>query len=225
VRAVFVPYAAMKLNKPSAMPSTRCRDRVLRVRPYARMRAVSTLPHVMDDARALHRPDGLTGAAMTVTLTEQHKKVKRHDSELEPAGPELPSGARRADPAASVRDDDAIAPTPALDVWLQWPVTLTPRAYRRDPQTCRPRSGTALPRSAAVRRWSTAATHSHAPEGAKKGRVRPPRPEAAHELTKGWNRCQSLFGDDLLPIFVRRWNRLDEGCCGSGAGGYVGGST
>jgi len=59
-------------------------------------------------------------------------------------------------------------------------------------------------------RWSTglAKPHQHAPEGAKKGRVGHPRPEAAHELTQGLNGCKDLFGDDCGRYFVPPWKQV-----------------
>lgn len=126
------------------------------------------------------------------------------------------------------RDDDAIAPSPALDRLaalaedLSLPVHIavipkhaepTLAAYSKDRPLIRP----------LVHGWQHI---SHAPDGAKKAEFGHPRPDAAHELAQALNRMQQLFGDDLLPIFVPPWNRLDDGLLPVLAdAGYVGVST
>ncbi|WP_340249203.1 polysaccharide deacetylase family protein [Sulfitobacter pontiacus] len=126
------------------------------------------------------------------------------------------------------RDDDAIAPTPALDrlaalaedLSLPVHIAVIPRhaepalaAYSKDRPLIRP----------LVHGWQHI---SHAPDGAKKAEFGHPRPDAAHELAQALNRMQQLFGDDLLPIFVPPWNRLDDGLLPVLAdAGYVGVST
>lgn len=126
------------------------------------------------------------------------------------------------------RDDDAIAPTPALDrlaalaedLSLPVHIAVIPRhaepalaAYSKDRPLIRP----------LVHGWQHI---SHAPDGAKKAEFGHPRPDAAHELAQALNRMQELFGDDLLPIFVPPWNRLDDGLLPVLAdAGYVGVST
>ena len=126
------------------------------------------------------------------------------------------------------RDDDAIAPTPALDrlaalaedLSLPVHIAVIPKhaepalaAYSRDRLLIRP----------LVHGWQHI---SHAPDGAKKAEFGHPRPDAAHELAQAQNRMQELFGDDLLPIFVPPWNRLDDGLLPVLAdAGYVGVST
>ncbi len=126
------------------------------------------------------------------------------------------------------RDDDAIAPTPALDrlaalaedLSLPVHIAVIPKhadpalaAYSKDRPLIRP----------LVHGWQHI---SHAPDGAKKAEFGHPRPDAAHELAQALNRMQQLFGDDLLPIFVPPWNRLDDGLLPVLAdAGYVGVST
>ena len=126
------------------------------------------------------------------------------------------------------RDDDAIAPTPALDrlaalaedLSLPAHIAVIPEhaepalaAYSKDRPLIRP----------LVHGWQHI---SHAPDGAKKAEFGHPRPDAAHELAQALNRMQELFGDDLLPIFVPPWNRLDDGLLPVLAdAGYVGVST
>ena len=126
------------------------------------------------------------------------------------------------------RDDDAIAPTPALDrlaalaedLSLPVHIAVIPKhaepalaAYSKDRPLIRP----------LVHGWQHI---SHAPDGAKKVEFGHPRPDAAHEVAQALNRMQQLFGDDLLPIFVPPWNRLDDGLLPVLAdAGYVGVST
>jgi len=123
------------------------------------------------------------------------------------------------------RDDDAIAPTAALDrlaalaedLSLPVHIAVIPKhadpalaAYSKDRPLIRP----------LVHGWQHI---SHAPDGAKKAEFGHPRPDAAHELAQALNRMQQLFGDDLLPIFVPPWNRLDDGLLPVLAdAGYVG---
>ena len=126
------------------------------------------------------------------------------------------------------RDDDAIAPTPALDRLatmagdLSLPVHIAVIPKHAAPalaQLCQERP---LVRPL-VHGWQHI---SHAPEGAKKAEFGHPRPDAALELTQGLDRMQSLFRDDLLPVFVPPWNRLDDGLLPVLAqAGYVGVST
>ncbi|MEO9466047.1 polysaccharide deacetylase family protein [Sulfitobacter pontiacus] len=126
------------------------------------------------------------------------------------------------------RDDDAIAPTPALDrlaalaedLTLPVHIAVIPKhaepalaAYSKDRPLIRP----------LVHGWQHI---SHAPAAAKKAEFGHPRPDAAHELAQALNRMQQLFGDELLSIFVPPWNRLDDGLLPVLAdAGYVGVST
>ena len=90
------------------------------------------------------------------------------------------------------RDDDAIAPTPALDrlaalaedLSLPVHIAVIPKhaepalaAYSRDRLLIRP----------LVHGWQHI---SHAPDGAKKAEFGHPRPDAAHELAQALNRMQ-----------------------------------
>lgn len=126
------------------------------------------------------------------------------------------------------RDDDAIAPTAALDRLaalaedLSLPVHIAVIPKHADPALAAYSKDRLLIRPL-VHGWQHI---SHAPDGAKKAEFGHPRPSAAHELAQALNRMQELFGDDLLPIFVPPWNRLDDGLLPVLAdAGYVGVST
>lgn len=53
-------------------------------------------------------------------------------------------------------------------------------------------------------------THqNHASEGQKKAEFGRPRAKAVEEIEQGVQKLNTLFGADLLPIFVPPWNRID----------------
>ena len=126
------------------------------------------------------------------------------------------------------RDDDAIAPSPALDRLaalaedLSLPVHIAVIPKHAEPALAAYSKNRPLIRPL-VHGWQHI---SHAPDGAKKAEFGHPRPDAAHEFAQALNRMQQLFGDDLLPIFVPPWNRLDDGLLPVLAdAGYIGVST
>lgn len=53
------------------------------------------------------------------------------------------------------------------------------------------------------------AHQNHAPDGAKKAEFGHPRPAATAEARDGLERLFTLFGTQLLPMFVPPWNRID----------------
>ena len=109
------------------------------------------------------------------------------------------------------RDDDAVAPTPALERLLalraEVPITLAviPARARHD-----------LADLVAGAPAVTVAQHgfahvNHAPGREKKaelGGERPPA-EVLAELARGRERLASLFGDRFLPLLAPPWNRID----------------
>ena len=108
------------------------------------------------------------------------------------------------------RDDDAIAPTEALDqlaslsTATEVPVHLAivpkdaTEALARDLPEC------FVP---VVHGWSHV---SHTPEGVKNAEFGTGRPasEALHDVSQGLARLRALFGDKLAPMFVPPWNRI-----------------
>ncbi len=125
------------------------------------------------------------------------------------------------------RDDDAVAPTPALDRLLDAgdalnvPVHLAVIPSKAIPSLSAHVAGRDA--VALVHGW----THdNHAPVGAKKAEFGHPRDGSDDETAKALERMQSLFGDQLLAMFVPPWNRIDDSVVRELAGqGYAALST
>ena len=109
-----------------------------------------------------------------------------------------------------LRDDDAVAPTPALERLLALGLPVTIAAI--------PAGATeALPDRLAHETQVDVAVHgyahqNHAPAGQKKREIglERGRPVMLAELASGFERMRALFGDKLLPLLVPPWNRIDE---------------
>ena len=110
------------------------------------------------------------------------------------------------------RDDDAIEPTPELDLLLSLadeialPVHLAiiPKGATRELAACMAeRRAHPL-----VHGWAHRDTSLPDQKKSEFGR---PREEAGREIHKGVKRLKSLFGSDVLPVFVPPWNRIDSG--------------
>jgi hypothetical protein len=105
------------------------------------------------------------------------------------------------------RDDDAVAPSAALDRLLglgPQPLALAVIPANMDP---------ALPDCLAGRRIDVLqhgfAHRNHEPPGRKKAELGAARPPAAvlDELGAGWRRLAAAFGERALPVLVPPWNR------------------
>lgn len=116
-----------------------------------------------------------------------------------------------------LRDDDAVAPTPALDRLIALtaaehaPLTLAviPAPWNEAPtgSALALRLDSAPHVRVAVHGWSH---HNHAPEGAKKQELilhRPPV-EVHGELREGLHLLRALHGARALPLLVPPWNRI-----------------
>ncbi|PTM40891.1 polysaccharide deacetylase family protein [Bosea sp. 124] len=114
-----------------------------------------------------------------------------------------------------LRDDDAIAPDPALDRLaglgerFGLPILLAVIPMLAEP---------ALPAALRDRPSLLPCQHgcwhrNHALEGAKKSEFGPQRSaaEITAEIGEAHRRLDNLFGPALLPIFVPPWNRIDPG--------------
>lgn len=119
---------------------------------------------------------------------------------------------RRAD--FWLRDDDAVAPTPALEELL----ALTgeyrvPLLLAVIPEPAGKNLADRLHDAGHVRvglhGWSHA---NHAPTSEKKQEFGPHRPHEMmlREVDKGRQRLESLFGGRFVPVFVPPWNRIDR---------------
>lgn len=116
-----------------------------------------------------------------------------------------------------LRDDDAVAPTPALDRLLQLTgVAQVPMVLAVIPAPCdQPPTGPDLAECLRERPDVTVAVHgwshrNHAPEGVKKQELGPHRPldEMRAELRAGLMRLAVLHGPRARPLLVPPWNRI-----------------
>jgi len=112
-----------------------------------------------------------------------------------------------------LRDDDAVAPSPALDRLaglgerFGLPVLLAVIPMLAEPAL--PRAVGSMP---SLRPCQHGCWHrNHAPGGAKKSEFGPTRlaAEVGAEIAAARHRLEDLFGADLLPVFVPPWNRID----------------
>ena len=109
-----------------------------------------------------------------------------------------------------LRDDDAVAPTPALDRLLGIAADL-PLALAVIPARATAELADRLPPDCAVLQHGLAHA-DHAPPGEKKAEYGPHRPLAAMtaELAAGRSLLQDLFGRRALPVLVPPWNRIAD---------------
>lgn len=111
-----------------------------------------------------------------------------------------------------LRDDDAVAPGPALDRLLALTAAAdVPLLIASIPESLQPALAERLadqPQVAlAVHGW---AHRSHAPAGQKSAELGAHRPvsQMLAELREGQRRLQAAFGPRLLPMLVPPWNRI-----------------
>lgn len=113
-----------------------------------------------------------------------------------------------------LRDDDAVAPGPALDRLSDIAERFAaPILLAVIPLLAEPALAPALRNRPLLRPCQHGAIHqNHTPAGGKKSEFGVER-EAANvdaEITRGWQRLHDLLGDDALPIFVPPWNRIAQ---------------
>ncbi len=114
------------------------------------------------------------------------------------------------------RDDDAVAPNPALDRLLDLAAeTAVPIALAIIPAHTGDELAAALDRRAGDGAETTALVHgwrhhNHAPDDAKQTEIGDHRPldTVAAELVAGRERLAALFGPRALPVMVPPWNRI-----------------
>jgi hypothetical protein len=126
------------------------------------------------------------------------------------------------------RDDDAVAPSPALEQLTEMASALGLSAHLAViPKHAKPDladfcAGTDL-LVPVVHGWSH---ENHAAEGQKKSEFGQSRNAALAEAAAGLARMDDLFGTEMLPIFVPPWNRIaPEVIAGLPSLGYIGLST
>ncbi|HEY5797203.1 MAG TPA: polysaccharide deacetylase family protein [Bosea sp. (in: a-proteobacteria)] len=124
------------------------------------------------------------------------------------------SGARRQI-RLWLRDDDAIAPSPALDRLAGLGERFgLPVLLAVIPMLAEPALASALRSMPSLRPCQHGCWHrNHASEGAKKSEFGLQRPaaEVSAEIIEARRRLEDLFGAELLPVFVPPWNRIDTG--------------
>ena len=114
-----------------------------------------------------------------------------------------------------LRDDDAVAPTPAL-------TRLSALAGRHGasvllaviPMLAEPDLAPALRAMPLLRPCQHGVWHhNHAPAASKKSEFGPERAAARvdSEIAQGRDRLSDLLGEAILPVFVPPWNRIDPG--------------
>ena len=121
-------------------------------------------------------------------------------------------------PAFWLRDDDAVAPTPALQRLLDLAhAHAVPLALAVIPVGATQALADLLRADRAttvlVHGWSH---RNHAPAGEKKCELGLHRPQEAvlGELQASLRRIDALFSDQALPVLVPPWNRIDAGLVG-----------
>lgn len=112
-----------------------------------------------------------------------------------------------------LRDDDAMAPSPALDRLAALGERFAlPILLAVIPMRAQPALAQALKAMPTLLPCQHGCWHrNHAPDGAKKtefGRQRP-ADEVRAEIEQSRLRLDDLFGDAHLPVFVPPWNRID----------------
>ncbi|RYE32670.1 MAG: polysaccharide deacetylase [Hyphomicrobiales bacterium] len=111
-----------------------------------------------------------------------------------------------------LRDDDAVAPSLALDRLSELADRFgAPILLAVIPLLAEPALATALRGMPLLRPCQHGASHlNHSPAGGKKAEFGPDR-EAAEvdaDIARGWQRLRDLLGDAALPVFVPPWNRI-----------------
>jgi hypothetical protein len=112
-----------------------------------------------------------------------------------------------------LRDDDAVAPSPALDRLARLSERFDlPVLLAVIPMLAEPDLAKALKTMPSLRPCQHGTWHrNHAPPGGKKSEFGAQRPadEVEAELRLGSARLEELLGPLLLPVFVPPWNRID----------------
>jgi hypothetical protein len=111
------------------------------------------------------------------------------------------------------RDDDASAPSPALDRLLALGAGRAPVALAVVPEP----AGEMLARRLATAPFARVLQHgwahrNHRPAGERSAEYATDRPLAVmtDELARGRERLRDLFGARALPVLVPPWNRIDD---------------
>lgn len=111
-----------------------------------------------------------------------------------------------------LRDDDAVAPSAALDRLSDFAERFAaPVLLAVIPLLAEPALATTLRGKPLLRPCQHGVIHrNHAPPGSKKSEFGAERAatDVDAEIARGWQRLGDLLGDAALPIFVPPWNRI-----------------
>lgn len=114
-----------------------------------------------------------------------------------------------------LRDDDAVAPCPALTRLSELAERHgTPVLLAVIPLQAEPALAPSLRAMPLLLPCQHGVRHrNHAPAGGKKSEFGPEREAAVvdREIALGRDRLRDMLGDDVLPVFVPPWNRIDPG--------------
>ncbi|GGH11851.1 hypothetical protein GCM10007036_09190 [Alsobacter metallidurans] len=178
--------------------------------PEALLRAV----HEVSAGPRPHWPDWRDGAERACAILESAAAAATQRAlawrELDDGLSALRAAGRSM--AVWWRDDDCVAPSPALDHMLALAERVgCPVALAVIPEAVRPelaeRLRTAPFASVLQHGW---AHRNHAPEGAKKQELgHAPGNLVLAELQFGRDRLEEMFGARALPVLVPPWNRID----------------
>ena len=187
-------------------------------------------------ARSLRGPGAACPPLLPSLVKQNHMRARTPLSREPAAGPGWADLRRELDAWADAgrcatfwwRDDDAVAPGPALDRLLEAaagvPLALAVIPARAEAALARRLE--AAPGVAVLQHgWDHA---NHAPAGERKSELGPHRPLAdmAAELAAGRERLRALFGARALPVLAPPWNRIaPELAAALPDAGFVGLST
>jgi len=113
-----------------------------------------------------------------------------------------------------LRDDDAVAPSPALDRLSDLAERFSaPVLLAVIPMLAEPALAPTLRGMPLLRPCQHGTSHrNHSPADSKKAEFGPERETADvdADIAQGWQRLTDLLGDGTLPIFVPPWNRIAQ---------------
>ncbi|WP_406856563.1 glycosyltransferase [Alsobacter sp. KACC 23698] len=215
-RAVVVPFAAGGEREQGLRAAWFEKAGCLEALPEERL-APAALLQAVDRAARRPRPDWsvrLDGAAASADALEEEAAGARRRAagweRLEAALDRLGRLGMRLD--LWWRDDDCVAPSPALDRLLGLsrragaPLALAVVPAAADPALRRVLAG--APQASVIQHGYAHANHA-GPEGKKRELGDAPAELVLAELAFGRERLEELFGARSLPILAPPWNRID----------------
>ncbi|MHB2167003.1 glycosyltransferase [Alsobacter sp. R-9] len=215
-RAVLVPFEDGNEQEQSLRARVWSRLGLAGMVPAADLAPQRLLAAVREAAvrpRLVESPLDCSGLPATVTIVgDAAREAARVDSAFDRLAAALDDMTSRARHLRLWwRDDDAVAPSAALDRLLDLSRRLSaPLALAVIPRTADEALARRLDTEGHVRVLQHGFAHAnHAPAGEKKVELgHAPLPLLEEELRTGFERLQRLFGARLLPVLVPPWNRI-----------------